>query len=197
VWVPPAFKPTHSWVCPLWSWLNARTMIPGGTIFDSARAEDWVTTTMVYVVNSWGTPLSIHVDCYLADGMLEAGVRVATAVPPLQRFQASLAPLRAPTPDANGNYRDEGEGWFQLWATGPVTPAAVFMTIHSPRQAAYVVLPVEPAELEPVAEVTPPLATTTPAEDVIENLSLEETVEWFESVRTGRVFERRRESTSR
>ena len=205
--MPPSFPATHSWVCPLWSWLHARTMIPGSTIFDSAREENWATTTMVYVVNSRSAPISVHVDCYLSDGTLENGVRVAGDVPPRQRFQASLMPIRAPIIDARGNYRDRGEGWFQLWANGPVTPAAVFMTILAPMNPVWIVVPVEPVELEPaVAEAAPPLATTTPAsegvggaaEDAVEaNLSLDETVAWFESVRSGRPFERRRGNTSR
>ena len=180
-------------------------MIPGSTIFDSAREENWATTTMVYVVNSRSAPISVHVDCYLSDGTLETGVRVAADVPPRQRFEASLMPIRAPIIDARGNYRDEGDGWFQLWANGPVTPAAVFKTILAPMNPVWVVLPVEPVELEPaVAEAAPPVATTTPAaeggaaQDAIEaNLSLDETVAWFESVRSGRPFERLRQTKSR
>jgi hypothetical protein len=161
---------------------------------------------MVYVANSRSTAISVHVDCYLSDGTPETGVRVAADIGPRRRFEASLMPIRPPLIQANGDYRDSGEGWFQLWADGPVTPAAVFTTILG-RDAVEIVMPLRRVELEEaVAEAAPPRATTTAAaegvgdageEQVEANLSLSESIEWVESVRAGRPFERRRDSGSR
>jgi hypothetical protein len=152
---------------------------------------------MLYVANSRSAPISIHVDCYLSDSTPETGVRVATNVGALQRFQASLMPTRAPQMDSRGDYRDGGSGWFQLWANGPVAPAAVITVIlGSPFE---LVVPLEPVEIEPTATVTDPSPWVTAeaapesaaAEESLEaNLSLDESREWFESVRSGRRFDR-------
>ena len=154
---------------------------------------------MLYVANSRSAAISIHVDCYLSDGTPETGVRVATDVGALQRFEASLMSTRAPQMQSNGDYREGGEGWFQLWANGPVAPAAVITVIlgQSPFE---LVVPLEPVDIEPVvavAEAAPPLVTAmaapegAAAEESLEaNLSLDESREWFESVRSGRRFDR-------
>ena len=179
-------------------WSHGQLTHPGATIFGGAWTSTWATTTMLYVANSRSAAISIHVDCYLSDGTLETGVRVATNVGALQRFRASLLPTRAPQMQANGDYRDGGQGWFQLWADGPVTPAAVITVIlGTPFE---MVVPLEPVEIEAVAVAeAPPWVTAeaapegagAAAEDSLEaNLSLEESREWFESVRSGREFRR-------
>ena len=191
--MPPPFAPTHSWVCPIWRWSHGQLTSPGGTIFDSAHTTDWAMTTVLYVANSWGAPLSIHVDCYLGDGTPKAGVSCSGSVGAYQRLEASLNPTRAPVTDAYGDYNESGEGWFQLWANGPVTPAAMTLVIFaipgwSPME---LVVPVEPAAIEPVAEVTPthveveaaPEGGGAAAEGTLErHLPLPEAMAWFESV---------------
>jgi len=196
--VPPSFPPTHAWACPYWMWSHGQLTHPGATIFGGAWTSTWATTTMLYVANSRSAAISIHVDCYLSDGTLETGVRVAGSVGALQRFEASLLPTRAPQVQSNGDYREGGKGWFQLWADGPVTPAAVITVIlGTPFE---MVVPLEPVEIEPAVAVAeaPPWVTAEAApegvgaatETLEANLSLPETVAWFESVRSGREFRR-------
>ena len=163
--VPPSFAPSHAWVCPYWRWSHGQLTFSGATIFDSAWTRTWATTTMLYVANSRSAAISIHVDCYLSDGTPETGARVATDVGALQRFEASLMSTRAPQMQSNGDYREGGEGWFQLWANGPVAPAAVITVIlgQSPFE---LVVPLEPVDIEPVvavAEAAPPLVTAMAA----------------------------------
>jgi hypothetical protein len=202
--VPPSFAPTHAWVGPIWLWSHGQETFSGPTIFDSARTRIWATTTMVYIANSRSAAISIHVDCYLSDGTLDTGVRVAADVAPRNRFQASLLPTRAPVLAPNGDFRDGGEGWFHLWANGPVTPAAMIVLIHtSPEQRGVdMVVPVKPVEIEAAAvaaEAPPyveveaaPEGVAGAAEETLEaNLTPEEAVAWFASVRTGRPFHRR------
>ena len=111
-------------------------------------------------------------------------------------------PTRTPVMDAQGDYSDSGAGWFQLWTNGPVTPAALFVNIHSsPGSPMELVMPLEPVEVvAPVAEAAPPLVTRDAAPegagaagaDTLEaNLSLPEAMAWFESVQSGRRFHRR------
>jgi hypothetical protein len=88
-----------------------------------------------------------------------------------------------------------GDGWFQLWANGPVTPAAMTLVIFnlpewSPME---LIVPLEPAEIEPaVAEAAPPTRVVeveaapeggdTAAEAKLEaHLSLPEAMAWFEA----------------
>jgi hypothetical protein len=197
--VPPSFAPTHAWVCPQWSWHNARHTVPGATVFDGARVERFAGTTVLYVANSRSTPIGIHVDCYTSDGVLERAVVVATDVAPLTRFEASLLPFRAPVVDARGDFDERGEGWFHLWATGPVTPAANFETILHTQHAWDTPRPVVPVEIEVLAEAAPPRPPTTTlaeAEAVEANLSRAETLDWLEGVAAGRRFERRRPPSS-
>jgi hypothetical protein len=92
-----------------------------------------------------------------------------------------------------------GDGWFQLWANGPVTPAAMTLVIFnlpewSPME---LIVPLEPAEIEPaVAEAAPPTRVVeveaapeggdTAAEAKLEaHLSLPEAMAWFEGDRSG------------
>lgn len=201
--MPPPFAPTHSWVCPIWRWFHGQLTTSGATIFDSAHVTNWATTTVLYVANSWSAPISIHVECYLSDGSLEAGVNVSGNVGARQLLKSSLNPTRAPAMvAANGDFRDGGEGWFQLWANGPVTPAAMTLVIFSvpgwsPME---LVVPVEPVEMEPAAaEVTPPHVEVGAApeggagaaEGMAEaHLAVPEAVEWFERARSGRAFHR-------
>lgn len=200
--MPPSFPPTHAWVGPIWLWSHGQETFSGPTIFDSARTRIWATTTMVYIANSRSAAISIHVDCYLSNGTLDTGVRVSANVAPRTRFQASLQPTRAPVLAANGDFRDGGEGWFHLWADGPVTPAAMIVLIHTNPQERGVdmVVPVRPVDIEAaVAEVTPPYVEVEAApegvggaaeESLEANLTLDETVAWFASARTGRRFHR-------
>jgi hypothetical protein len=204
--VPPPFAPTHAWACPIWRWFHGQLTSPGATIFDSAHTTHWATTTVLYVANSWSAPISIHVDCYLSDGTPETGVTVSGSVGARQRLKTSLNPTRAPaTVSASGDFTDGGEGWFQLWANGPVTPAAMTLVIFSvpgwsPME---LIVPVEPVEIEPAAvDVAPPHVEVEAApeggggaaEGTLEtHLSVPEAVAWFESARTGRRFHRRDE----
>ena len=111
-------------------------------------------------------------------------------------------PTRAPVMQANGDYRDSGEGWFHPWANGPVTPAAVYTTIHSPVPPMDMVMAVKPVEIETAVADAPPLVSAEAApegagasaanEETLEaNLSLPEAIAWFESVQSGRRFHRR------
>jgi hypothetical protein len=158
---------------------------------------------VLYVANSWSAPISIHVDCYLSDGTPETGVTVSGNVGARQRLKTSLNPTRAPTTSASGDFTDGGEGWFELWANGPVTPAAMTLIIFaipgwSPME---LIVPLRPAEIEPaVAEAAPPHVEVAgapegagaAAEGGLEaHLSVPEAVAWFESVRSGRRFHRR------
>jgi hypothetical protein len=200
--VPPSFAPTHAWVGPIWRWSHGQETFSGPTIFDSARTRIWANTTMLYVVNSRSAAISIHVDCYLSDGTPEPGVRVSADVATRTRFQASLLPTRTPAMAPNGDFRDGGEGWFHLWANGPVTPAAMFVLIQTSHEQRGVdmVLPVKPVDIEAVAvaEAPPyveveaaPEGVGGAAEETLEaNLTPEEAVAWFASVRTGRPFRR-------
>ena len=202
--MPPPFAPTHSWVCPIWRWSHGRFSSPGATIFDSAHITIWGSTTMVYVANSGSSTIKTYVDCYLSNGTLEPGVRVSADVASLRRFEASLMPTRTPVMDAQGDFSDSGAGWFQLWTNGPVTPAALFVNIHSsPGSPMELVMPLEPVEIvAAVAEAAPPLVTREAApegvgaagaetETLEANLSLPEAMAWFESVQSGRRFHRR------
>jgi hypothetical protein len=89
-----------------------------------------------------------------------------------------------------------GEGWFQLWSNGPVTPAAITLIVMeipgwTPME---LVVPVEPVELEPAAvEVAPAHVEVEAAPEgggggaeEMAHLSLPEAMAWFESVRSGR-----------
>jgi hypothetical protein len=200
--VPPPFAPTQSWVCPIWRWTYGRVTTPPGSIFESAHSRTWASTTVLYIANSWSVPISIHVDCYLSDGTPETGVSCSGAVGARQRLKAALNPTRTPAMDANGDFSDSGEGWFQLWANGPVTPAAMTLIVFeipgwTPME---LVVPVEPVEIEPaVAEAAPPHVEVEAApeggggaaEETLEaHLSLPEAMAWFESVRSGRRFHR-------
>jgi hypothetical protein len=199
----PPFAPTHSWVCPIWRWSHGQLTSPGGTIFDSAHTTHWAMTTVLYVANSWSTPFSVHAECYLADGMQETGVSCSGTVNGRRLFKASLNPTRAPVVDARGDFNESGEGWFQLWSNGPVTPAAMTLVIFaipgwSPME---LVVPVEPVEMEPaVADVTPvhvevpaaPEGVGGAAEGDLEtHLSLPEAMAWFEGHRAGRPLHHR------
>jgi hypothetical protein len=197
--VPPPFAASHSWVCPIWRWFHGQLTSPGATIFDSARVTNWATTTVLYVANSWSVPISIYVECYLSNGTLEPGVTVSGSVGAQQRLKSSLNPTRPPPMvAANGDFRDGGEGWFQLWANGPVTPAAMTLVIFavpgwSPME---LVVPVEPVEIEPAAvDVAPvhvereaaPEGGAAASEASFEtHLSIPEAVQWFESARSRR-----------
>jgi len=193
--VPPPFAPTHSWVCPIWRWTYWRVTTPG-SFFESAHSRTSASTTMLYVANSWSVPISIHVDCYLSDGTLETGVTCSGPVGARQRLKAALSPTRTPAMDANGDFSDMGEGWFQLWSNGPVTPAAITLIIFelpgwSPME---LVVPVEPVELEPAAVEVAPVHVEVEAApeggggavEELAHLSLPEAMAWFESVRSGR-----------
>ena len=157
VGVPPPFAPTHTWVCPIWRWSHGQQTSPGDTVFDH-HPTHWAMTTVLYVANSWGAPFSIHVDCFMSDGTPETGVTCSGPVGAYQRLEASLHPTRPPvTTNEFGDYNERGDGWFQLWSNGPVTPAAMTLVIFylpgwSPME---LIVPVEPAEIEPVAEVAP------------------------------------------
>ena len=201
--MPPSFVPTHAWVGPIWLWSHGHETYPGPTIFDSARTRIWATTTMVYIANSRSSAISVHVDCYLSDGTLETGVRVSTDVAARNRFQASLQPTRAPVMDAYGDFRDGGEGWFHLWANGPVTPAAMIVLVHTNPQERGVdmVVPVRPIEIETAVADAPPYVEAHAApeggagaeEATLEtNLTIDEAAAWFASVRTGHPFRRHR-----
>jgi hypothetical protein len=198
--VPPPFVPTHSWVCPIWRWGYWRVTTPPGSIFDSAHSKTSAFTTMLYVANSWSVPISIHVDCYLSDGTLETGVTCSGPVGAQQRLKAALNPTRTPATDANGDFSDREEGWFQLWSNGPVTPAAITLVIMeiqgwTPME---LVVPVEPVEIEPAAvEVTEPHVEVEVAPEAggrateeIAHLSLPEVRAWFERVHSGGRFHR-------
>lgn len=156
---------------------------------------------MLYVANSWSVPISIHVDCYLSDGTLETGVTCSGPVGARQRLKAALNPTRTPAMDANGDFSDMGEGWFQLWSNGPVTPAAITLIVldipgWSPKE---LVVPVEPVEIEPAAvEVAPTHVEVEAAPEggggaaaEMAHLSLPEARVWFESIRPGRRFDHR------
>lgn len=202
--MPPPFAPTHAWVCPIWRWSHGQFTSSGATIFDSPHTSHWASTTVLYVANSWSVPISIHVDCFLSDGTPEPGVTVSGNVDARQRLKASLNPTRPPPMvAANGDFNDGGDGWFELWANGPVTPAAMTLVIFSlpgwsPME---LVVPVRPVEIEPAAvEAAPPHVEVEgapeggggAAEERIEaHLSVPEAVAWFESVRSGRPFHRR------
>lgn len=194
--MPPPFAPTHSWVCPIWRWAYWRVTTPPGSIFESAHSKTSAFTTMLYVANSWSVPISIHVDCYLSDGTLETGVTCSGPVGARQRLKAALSPTRTPTMDANGDFSDMGDGWFQLWSNGPVTPAAITLIIleiqgWTPME---LVVPVEPVELEPAAVEVVPVHVEVEAApeggggavEELAHLSLPEAMAWFESVRSGR-----------
>jgi hypothetical protein len=193
--VPPPFAPTRSWVCPIWRWGYWRVTTPPGSIFESAHSKTSAFTTMLYVANSWSVPINIHVDCYLSDGSLEPGVTCSGPVGAGQRLKAALNPTRTPVTDAIGDFSDREEGWFQLWSTGPVTPAAITLVIMeiqgwTPME---LVVPVEPVELEPAgAEVTEPHVEVEAAPEggggaaeEIAHLSLPEVRAWFESGHSG------------
>jgi len=193
--VPPPFAPTHSWVCPIWRWTYWRVTTPG-SFLESAHSRTSASTTMLYVANSWSVPISIHVDCYLSDGTLETGVTCSGPVGARQRLKAALSPTRTPTMDANGDFSDMGDGWFQLWSNGPVTPAAITLIIleiqgWTPME---LVVPVEPVELEPAAVEVAPVHVEVEAApeggggavEELAHLSLPEAMAWFESVRSGR-----------
>jgi hypothetical protein len=195
--MPPPFAPTHTWVCPIWRWSHGQHTTPGDTVFDH-HVSHWAMTTVLYVANSWGAPLSIHVDCYLGDGTPEAGVTCSGPVGAHQRLKASLNPTRAPVTDEYGDYNERGEGWFQLWANGPVTPAAMTLVIFtipgwSPME---LVVPVQPAEIEPVADVAPTHVEVQAAPEgaaaaaTLEHLSLPDAMAWFESARSTRRIHR-------
>ena len=199
--MPPSFAPTHAWVGPIWRWSHGHETYSGPTIFDSARTRIWATTTMLYVANSRSTAISIHVDCYLSDGTLDTGVRASTDVAARQRFQASLLPTRAPVTLPNGDFRDGGEGWFHLWANGPVTPAAMIVLIHTnpEERGVDMVIPVKPVDFETAVADAPPYVEAEAAPEGVggaagaaleANLTLEEAVAWFASVRTGHRFHR-------
>jgi hypothetical protein len=195
VGVPPPFTPTHSWVCPIWRWGYWRVTTPPGSIFESAHSKTSAFTTMLYVANSWSVPISIHADCFLSDGSLEPGVTCSGPVGARERLKAALNPTRMPVTDANGDFSDRGEGWFQLWSNGPVTPAAITLVIMeiqgwTPME---LVVPVEPVELEPApAEVTDPHVEVEAAPEggggaagELAHLSLPEVRAWFESGHSG------------
>jgi len=149
---------------------------------------------MLYVANSRSTAISIHVDCYLSDGTLDTGVRASTDVAARQRFQASLLPTRAPVTLPNGDFRDGGEGWFHLWANGPVTPAAMIVLIHTnpEERGVDMVIPVRPVDIETAVAAAPPHVEVEAAPEggggatLEANLTLDEAVAWFASARTGR-----------
>jgi len=156
---------------------------------------------MLFVANSRSTAISIHVDCYLSDGTLDTGVRASTDVAARQRFQASLLPTRAPVTLPNGDFRDGGEGWFHLWANGPVTPAAMIVLIHTnpEERGVDMVIPVKPVDIETAVADAPPYVEAEAAPEGVggaagatleANLTLEEAVAWFASVRTGHRFHR-------
>lgn len=196
--MPPDFAPTHAWVCPVWRWSHWRLTSPAGSIFESPHSTTQASTTVLYVANSRSTPISLYVDCYTSDGVLEAGVKVFGDVGARQRRQASLHPTRAPQLQPNGDFMDGGQGWFQLWANGPVTPAAVSAGIIG--SATELVVPLEPVEIETAVADAPPYVTAEAApeggggaaDEALEaNLSLPEAIAWFESVRSGRRFDRR------
>jgi hypothetical protein len=195
VLVPPPFAPTHSWACPIWRWAYWRNTTLPGSIFESAHSNTSASTTMLYVANSWSVPISIHVDCYLSDGTLETGVTCSGPVGARQRLKAALNPTRTPAMDANGDFSDMGEGWFQLWSNGPVTPAAMTkVVLGMPGWIQELVVPVEPVELEPAAVEVAPVHVEVEAApeggggavDELAHLSLPEAMAWFESVRSGR-----------
>jgi hypothetical protein len=117
-----------------------------------------------------------------------------------QRLKAALNPTRTPAMDANGDFSDREEGWFQLWSNGPVTPAAITLVIMeiqgwTPME---LVVPVEPVEVEPAAvEVTEPHVEGEAAAEAggraaeeIAHLSLPEVRAWFERVHSGGRFHR-------
>jgi len=114
-----------------------------------------------------------------------------------QRLKAALNPTRTPVFDASGGFMDGGEGWFQLWANGPVSPAAMTLVIFnlpewSPME---LIVPLEPAEIEPAAvEVAPPHVEVEGAPEgqakLEAHLPLPEAMAWFESVRSGDRFHR-------
>jgi hypothetical protein len=189
--VPPPFAPTHTWVCPIWRWFHAQETTAG--VFDH-DVKNWATTTVLYVANSWGTPFSIHVDCFQSDGMIESGVTCSGPVGAYERLEASLHPMRAPvTTNQFGDYNESGDGWFQLWSNGPVTPAAMTLVIFyvagwSPME---LIVPLEPAEIEPVAEVAPTHVEVQAAPEGAAAAELErghvsvaEARAWFESARS-------------
>jgi hypothetical protein len=158
---------------------------------------------VLYVANSWSAPISIHVDCYLSDGTPEPGVTVSGNVAARQCLKAALNPTREPTVSASGDFTDGGDGWFELWANGPVTPAAMTLVILSPGfwSPMELVVPLRPAEIEPaVAEVAPPHVEVGAAPEggggaaegrLEAHLSVPEAVAWFESVRSAHRFHRR------
>jgi hypothetical protein len=156
---------------------------------------------MIYIANSRSSAISVHVDCYLSDGTLDTGVRVFADVAPRNRFQASLQPTRAPLVDANGDFRDAGEGWFHLWANGPVTPAAMIVLIHtSPEERGVdTVIPVRPIDIETAVADAPPYVPVEAAPEGVggaeeatleANLTIDEAASWFASIRTGHPFRR-------
>jgi hypothetical protein len=103
--------------------------------------------------------------------------------------------------EPNGDYSDGQEGWFQLWANGPLTPGVLFRYMIAPAadfNYQYPV-PIEPVEIETaIAEAAPPYVPAVAAPEGVgagggpfeANLSVEEAQEWFESVRAGRPFRR-------
>ena len=198
--MPPPFAPTRSWVCPIWRWSHWQQTTSGDTVFDH-RQNHGAMTTVLYVANSWGTPFDIHVDCIQSDGMIETGVTCSGPVGAYQRLEASLHPTRAPvTTNAFGDYNERGDGWFQLWSNGPVTPAAMTLVIFylegwSPME---LIVPLEPAEIEPVADVTPthveveaaPEGAAGEAQLERGHIPVSEAIAWFESVRSTRPFHR-------
>jgi len=94
--VPPSFAATHAWVGPIWLWSHGHETYPGPTIFDSARTRIWATTTMLYVANSRSTAISVHVDCYLSDGMLDTGVECRPTWPLVGVSRRRCSPLERP-----------------------------------------------------------------------------------------------------
>jgi hypothetical protein len=101
----------------------------------------------------------------------------------------------------NGDFSDAGEGWFHLWANGPVTPAGMIVLIHASPEVRGVdmVIPVKPVDIETAVADAPPYVEVEAApkggggaaDATLEgNLTLDEAVAWFASVRTGRPFHR-------
>ena len=147
-------------------------------------------------IANW-TPLSInvHVDCYSADGTLVSDGDVSGAVAARTRERASLSIQRDVEYDEDGNYYDGDEGWFVLFATGPVAPAVRYMS------STYVETGAEWVPIEAVAEFTvdvappPPYVAgaaapegagdAAPDESFVAVLSVDQAEEWFAFARGG------------
>lgn len=198
--MPPAFTPTHRWVCPRWHWGHGQ-YTQWAVWPNPNTVYFWNSTTFLYLVNATPLPINVHVDCYTEAGVLVTGVSVTGIIEPRQRRDASLMDAReVAVREPNGDYNDCDEGWFELWATGPVTPAAVYSYFHLSGASKEYVVPVEPAELPTaVAAPPPPYVPGEPAPEGVgaasfeANLAVDQAEEWFAASRSGRPMRRLRD----